>query len=148
MRTLPSEALPKLRKFRHSKSIMLSTRGPYTARVVNKLDRRWVFHFILFCSSNQQSQAVPIHTELDSKDTIKTSTTAHKPRTKAKIKTLCAIGLLKHTHTTKERKKTQKNNMIDLPWRNFQRFTDFTLVLRSVNAFILCGLRGTSVRCW
>jgi len=44
---------------------------------------------------SEQSQAVAIHTELDSK----APTTAHKLRTEDKIKTLRAIGLLKHTHT-------------------------------------------------
>jgi len=50
------------------------------------------FIFILFCSSNEQSQAVAIHTELDSKLGYKapTTVTAHELRTTDKIKT--------HTH--------------------------------------------------
>jgi len=45
------------------------------------------FYFVLFCSSNQRSQAVAIHAELD-----KAPTTAHELRTNDKIKTLRAIG--------------------------------------------------------
>ena len=47
---------------------------------------------------------------------LKAPTTAYELRTKNKIKTLCAIGLLKHTHshthTTKERKKHTKTQRV------------------------------------
>ena len=57
----------------------------------------FIFIFILFCSSNEQSQAVAIHNELDSKLSYKAPTTvaAHELRTTDKIKT--------HTHDRLER---------------------------------------------
>ena len=74
------------------------------------------FIFILFCSSNQQSQAVAIYNELDSKLGYKapTTVTAHELRTTDKIKThTCTHDRPTETHTlirerTERKTKTHK----------------------------------------
>ena len=90
---------------------------------------RVFFHFIrlIFCSSNQQSQAVAIHTELDRKAT-KHRQLPRKLRTQDKIKTLRVTGLLKHIHShDKGEKKTQNTHTrtrTKLPRRRFRHSVD------------------------